>query len=136
MSRVWGLDFALGHRRVERCLVAGWVAASLSFAVPARAAGWKPVAPMAEARLLHTATLLANGRVLVTGGFNANDAGAFNLATAELYDPASNSWTSAHELAGARTLHTATLLTSGEVVVIGGGGSEIYDPMSNAWRTG
>ena len=66
-----------------------------------------------------TATLLPNGKVLVAGG--CSDDGT--LASAELYDPASGTWTATGSLATARNLHTATLLPNGKVLVAGGSGS-------------
>ena len=55
---------------------------------------------LATARERHTATLLPNGKVLVAGGYN--DSG--HLASAELYDPASGTWTATGSLATARYL--------------------------------
>ena len=72
---------------------------------------------LATARYPHTATLLPDGRVLVAGGSN-NINGV--LASAELYDPAGNSWSSAGSLATGRYAHTATLLPGGRVLVAGG----------------
>ena len=68
----------------------------------------------------HTATLLPNGKVLVAGG----DAVAQPLASAELYDPASGTWTPTGSLNTARSEHTATLLPNGKVLVAGGVGSK------------
>jgi hypothetical protein len=81
---------------------------------------------------LHTATLLPNGKVLVAGGFNS--VSGF-LASAELYDPASGTWTTTDSLTMARDSHTATLLPNGKVLVAGGLGTgggvlnsaELYD---------
>jgi len=80
--------------------------------------------------------LLLSGKVLVAGGFGYSD----YLASAELYNPASNSWTAAGTLATARYFHTATLLPSGKVLVAGGYGNsgildsaELYDPASDTW---
>src|SRR5258705_3647625 len=50
------------------------------------------------ARDNHTATLLPNGKVLVAGGFNSGG----TLTSAELYDPASGSWTATGSLNTAR----------------------------------
>jgi hypothetical protein len=77
---------------------------------------------MSDARGVHTATLLGNGKVLLAGG--ANDDGSHALASAELYDPASNSWAPAGAMTAARDSHTATLLGDGKVLVAGG---EYYD---------
>jgi len=89
----------------------------------------------------HTATLLRDGKVLVTGGPpNGRDIG---WPTAELYDPASGSWTVTGNMVRIRLGHTATLLSDGKVLVAGGysqGGSsestasaEVYDPSSGSW---
>jgi Kelch motif len=83
----------------------------------------------------HTATLLPNSKVLVAGGYDGN-----SLASAELYDPASGTWTATGSLATARYAHTATLLQNGKVLVAGGYGSggstpsaELYDPVTGTW---
>ncbi|MBS0440288.1 MAG: hypothetical protein JSS33_12860, partial [Proteobacteria bacterium] len=61
---------------------------------------------------------------------------------AELYDPATNLWSAAGTLANARAHHTATLLSSGKVLVAGGSGSsgplnsaELYNPATNTWSS-
>ncbi|MBS0589143.1 MAG: hypothetical protein JSR65_00720, partial [Proteobacteria bacterium] len=106
-----------------------------SFATNAFAGTWAATGSLANARQLHTATLLPSGKVLVVGG-----ADTAMLASAELYDPASGSWSAAATPIAARALHTATLLPSGKVLVVGGGpvsaplaSAEIYDPASNTW---
>lgn len=68
-------------------------------------------------RAQHTATLLPEGKVLVAGGYNS---AYINLKSAELYDPASETWTATGSLITARDFHTATLLPNGEVLVAGG----------------
>jgi hypothetical protein len=65
----------------------------------------------------HSATLLANGLVLVAGVMSSSGT---ILASAELYDPASGKWTITDEMANARANHTATVLVNGEVLVVGG----------------
>ena len=89
-------------------------------------------------RYSHTATLLPNGKVLVAGGLTGFPSGTI-IASAELYDPASGTWTATGSLAHARCQHTATLLPNGKVLVAGGqNGSalasvELYDPASGTW---
>src|SRR5207253_10746559 len=80
---------------------------------------WTATDRLATARSNHTATLLPNGKVLVTGGTNSCFCA---LASAELYDPAAGSWTATGSLATARYYHTATLLPDGKVLVAGGYG--------------
>ena len=54
---------------------------------------WSPTGNLNTARELHTATALVDGRVLVAGGF-ANNA----KASAELYNPATGTWTDTDNL--------------------------------------
>ena len=63
-----------------------------------------------------TATLLADGKVLVAGGRSPNT-GA--LASAELYDPISGTWTATGSMAAPYFCHTATRLLDGKVLVVG-----------------
>ncbi|HEY5472922.1 MAG TPA: kelch repeat-containing protein, partial [Candidatus Limnocylindrales bacterium] len=62
---------------------------------------------MASARGIHTATLLSGGRVLIAGGYN----GLATLASAELYDPKSGTFSPTGSMTTARVYHTATLLS-------------------------
>jgi N-acetylneuraminic acid mutarotase/ribosomal 50S subunit-recycling heat shock protein len=99
---------------------------------------WALAASMATARTKHTATLLADGTVLVIGGGGAG-AGSPSLTEAAIYDPTLDSWTTAGNMANARQSHTAALLSNGKVVVIGGSSAtamnsvEMYDPATNTW---
>jgi hypothetical protein len=106
---------------------------------PPAAGTWSAAAPMTTARVLHTATLLSDGKVLVAGGI---DNSANDLATAELYDPITNTWSAAGSMATPRDSQTATLLGNGKLLVTGGNGTngvlanpELYDPVSNSWSS-
>jgi hypothetical protein len=76
---------------------------------------------MTRARGGPTATLLADGRVLVTGGA-ANGDGDSTLSSAEIYDPASGTFRATGNMTTGRQGQTATLLRSGLVLVAGGSG--------------
>jgi hypothetical protein len=115
------------------------LSAGLVFVQPCRAAtvGFEDTGSLATARRDHTATLLPNGKVLVTGGYNGPD-----LASTELYDPVSGTWAATGSLATSRYAHTATLLLNGKVLVVGGQqyftsltSAELYDPASGTWTT-
>lgn len=102
---------------------------------------WVATGGLATPRYDHTATRLEDGRVLVTGGADS-EYGGNTLASAELYDPATGAWTPAGAMSAARREHTATLLSTGQVLVAGGqGGSgrltsaEVYDPATGTWTT-
>jgi len=70
-------------------------------------------------RHFHTATLLPNGLVLIAGGVNSAT-NVNTLADAQLYDPATDTFTSAGSMGTARYYHTATLLADGRVLIAGG----------------
>jgi hypothetical protein len=99
---------------------------------------WSRTGRLATPRYAHTATLLPSGRVLVAGGA-VNLATSESTSSAELYDPITGTWSTTGPLATARQGHTATLLPSGSVLVVGGwepGASttpELYDPSSGLW---
>jgi tetratricopeptide (TPR) repeat protein len=96
--------------------------------------------PLATSHPEYTATLLVSGKVLFAGGFGEDGIGV--PASAELYDPSINCWSTAAPLPKACHGHTATLLPDGRVLVAGGEGNsgdltgaELYDPSGNSWST-
>lgn len=107
---------------------------------------WGSAGSLTVPRVYHTATLLPSGKVLVTGGRGSDGSTGPNLPTAELYDPDTNTWSTTGSLATARRQHTATLLPSGKVLVVGGTSSggggpflssaELYDPSTGTWSSG
>ena len=91
-------------------VVAVGVLTAMSAPAPAAVAGWWETGDLATARYYHSATVLADGRVLVAGG-GAND-GLGALASAELFDPATGAWTATGSMAFARKVLTATRLVN------------------------
>jgi N-acetylneuraminic acid mutarotase len=95
---------------------------------------------MSRGRSFHTITVLSDGKLLVTGGFNYAH---HYWADCEVYDPKSDKWTPIASMTTARAAHTATLLPSGKILVTGGASGdsmfealascEVYDPVSNTW---
>lgn len=109
---------------------------------------WTAARTMHVGREFHTATLLPDGQVLVAGGFSGcDDSFCYSVADAELYDPATATWSTAHSMHVPREQQVASLLPDGRVLVAGGldqGGfgsghiwtsAEIYDPSHATWTT-
>jgi WD40 repeat protein len=104
--------------------------------------GFQATGDMGTERAAHTATLLASGKVLISGGFNSTH----NLATAELFDPATGTFTPTGDMTASRFSHTATLLahgpaaTNGKVLIAGGSNdsgdlatAELFDPATGTF---
>jgi hypothetical protein len=104
---------------------------------------------MVQGRRQHTATLLENGRVLVSGGYF--DHICFTAST-ELFDPMTGMFSQTGFMLSERAGHTATLLGSGEVLIVGGSNgcapdaaddppwdplfAELYEPNSGSFQRG
>ncbi|WP_165956411.1 Kelch repeat-containing protein [Kribbella antibiotica] len=140
-----------------KVLAAGGIAGPFRFPTPSVASAdlfdpksgtWSPTGSMTEPRLGHTATLLADGRVLVAGGgrVRGTDSGR-TLATAELYDPATGLWTATETMTDARVDSQSVLLPDGRVLLVGGtvetghgtfahlAFCELFDPILEKWTT-
>ncbi|NTV72635.1 MAG: hypothetical protein HGA66_00300, partial [Holophaga sp.] len=104
---------------------------------------------MALPRAGHTATTLKDGRVLIVGGRDSTclfTCGQRTWRSAELYDPATGTFSPAGAPSQARFNHTATLLPDGRVLIAGGTTPdlegtdvstlvEVYDPATNQFLT-
>jgi hypothetical protein len=85
---------------------------------------WRQIAPMHHARIYHTLTMLADGTVLAVGGESSSDQSVVTSGElqAEIWDPATETWTNVASMAAARNYHsTAVLMPDGRVLIAGGG---------------
>ncbi|MSO20310.1 MAG: hypothetical protein EXQ56_07565 [Acidobacteria bacterium] len=94
---------------------------------------------MRTGHVQHTATLLADGKVLIVGG-DIGPCGGWALGT-ELYDWTKGTFTPTGRMTIGRRGHTATLLVNGKVLIAGGfrnpnylSSAEIYDPITETFR--
>lgn len=104
---------------------------------------WADTESMAADRAYHTAVPLSNGKVLVVGGVKIYGMSPSTpLASAEIFDPGTGTWTTTGSLHTARVGNTETLLRNGQVLVTGGkdsaynplSSSELYDPVAGLWN--
>jgi hypothetical protein len=79
---------------------------------------------MCTDRMDHTATLLKDGRVLITGGWSAPTLTA-PIASCEIFDPKTETFTPIAPMQTARHEHTATLLENGKILIAGGQGADL-----------
>jgi uncharacterized protein (TIGR03437 family) len=102
-----------------------------------RTARFSLVGPMQRARSAHSSTLLPDGRVLLAGT-------DFNDPSAELFDPLNNSFTPTGSMtSAARSIPNATLLSSGQVLIVGGqngagqynAAGDLYSPQSGTFQS-
>lgn len=106
-----------------------------------RTGAFSPTGSMTSPRLSPTATRLVSGQVLVAGGLQLSGSAGATLASAELYDPATGTFTGVGSMAEGRAGATATLLADGRVLLAGGAvvtsstntalaSAELYDPQT------
>jgi hypothetical protein len=114
--------------------------ATVDVTTPGMAVGWKAAGTMSEPRILPTATLLQDGRVLVVGGISSDGTA---VATAELWDPLARTFSPAGSLARPRIGHAAALLQDGRVLIVGGEdgvdavpemAAEVWDPATSRFE--
>jgi MYXO-CTERM domain-containing protein len=92
------------------------------------AGSWSPSGDMTQIRRDLTLTTLPQGRVLAVSG-----------STAETYDETAGTWSAAAPPPTPHSVHTAVLLQSGKVLLIGGNGSnksDLFDPATSTWTAG
>lgn len=115
---------------------AGSVQAPLRLTITGRGA-WTSVPTVPTPRLYATLSRLPDGRQLLAGGMT----GAGPSLEADIYDPATNTWSAADDMVAARSNPSAVVLADGRVLVFGGdaagfttlASAEIYDPVANTW---
>jgi len=103
---------------------------------PKPSAAWTELSPMKFPRTYHTATILPNGKVLVTGGVSCpggNNIQSYDngdtikcssgqVMNAELYDPTTNTWTTMAAQQEIRAYHSVGALLPDGRILVGGGG--------------
>jgi N-acetylneuraminic acid mutarotase len=120
---------------------AGSVTASAQIFSP-RTNTWRPAASMSIPRYVHQAALLANGRVLVAGGWSATSNSDVSKASVEIYDPVANRWAAAGPLVTARAEFVMVRLPDGRLLAVAGvdrsyhvmDSAELFDPGSGTWQ--
>src|SRR6202162_3277285 len=132
-SGTQGLARAAGLGATTIEATSGAISGSTTLTVTA---GFVLTGSLNTARASHTSTVLNNGMVLIAGGYDGNI-----FASAELYHPASRTFTYPGSLNNARTYHTATLLNNGMVLIAGGtdnsgtilASAELYNPATGTF---
>jgi hypothetical protein len=105
---------------------------------------WTATNPMSTARASLSLIRLSDGRVLAAGGWFYVAGSWTNLASAEIFDPATNTWSPTGAMAATRGDYTMTLLGNSKVLVAGGtniavgsgnpAATELYNPSSGAFE--
>jgi N-acetylneuraminic acid mutarotase len=107
-----------------------------------RSNSWRPASRMTAARYADAAALLSDGRVLVAGGWSLTTNDDPSLASAEIYDPATNVWKATGSLNDARGSLAMAGLPDGRVLAVAGvdpayhvlASTEIYDSILGTWQ--
>jgi hypothetical protein len=128
--------------RATKC--SGWLGLFLllfSTSLNVQAQSWSFTGSLRQARSSFSATLLNNGQVLVVGGTYRGTFVQYGLTSAELYNPATGTFSATGSLNTGRYGQSATLLNSGKVLIAGGANSptgalssaELYDPTTGTF---
>lgn len=146
-GRQQGVATALGDRRwlLTGGSLAEWIPGRTTEIITVAADGSVRVSAtgdISRQRIAHTATLLADDRVLVTGGFTTGEGAPAGISrSAEIWDPASGRFRLLpRTMATARANHSATRLPDGKVLIVGGYSvegspplAEIFDPTAETF---
>jgi hypothetical protein len=145
-TTTYNLSVSGGGKTEARSLV---VTMTKPVAAQSKLGTFSKTGSLSASRTQHTATLLLNGKVLIAGGWGKDDCDSdrkygcmSTRTTAELYDPQNGSFIETGRLISARTEHTATILPSGKVLVVGGrksyseviASAELYDPVTGKFK--
>ena len=95
-----------------------------------------PAGTLARERYDHTATLLPDGRVLVAGGSSGRDPDVAPIASLEVWDPRTSTFSPAGQLRTARSGHAALLLGDARVLIVGETDTELWDPTTGTVMPG
>jgi hypothetical protein len=143
--RVWP-SFALGSFGILFASI-GFFAANAWAQTVGSSGSFRAVGLMTSARYFHTATALGNGKVLIAGGVGPVTGGFGTTNNAELFDPATGTFTSTSGMTSPRDSHTATLLPNGKVLIAGGvlrtvngnitflNTAELFDPATGSFTS-
>jgi hypothetical protein len=132
-SGPWGR--ALTPKGRDECSVrVSWGGSSVEYPALLDPSWASTKSAMTTPRTGHTATLLANKQVLVVGGSSPGTP-LVPLKSAELFDPASDTFAATGSMTLARSFHSAVRLKSGDVLVAGGTGSGLA-PTSELYSAG
>lgn len=105
---------------------------------------FRRVGDLQQGRVWHAAALLADGRVLVTGGFPVYGQWDSVTASAEVFDPTTETWSPVDSLPNARAAHGMAALPDGRVMAAGGTDNfsvsyvdsvDVFDPSTGNWTT-
>ena len=125
--------------RARKWAVAGALAlAAIASMEVASAAMDVPTGAMNTGRTEHTASILPNGNVLIAGGLTLMPNGPLiPVATAEIYNPSSGTFSATGSMTMLRNMHVAATLQNGQVLVAGGNTqtAELFNPVTGTWKS-
>jgi N-acetylneuraminic acid mutarotase len=121
-----------GVREMAQCWLGALLAASVALSAHGQGGRWETLAPMPTARQELAAAVL-DGKIYVIGGLNGKLA---STATVEVYNPNTNSWSTARSIPAA-TNHNSAATAAGKLYAFATNGLQayVYDAAADAWST-